>query len=60
MTLSLLDPPPDEQPADTTLAPPDGWPAPPDPAVCHELLGEIVKTIADLLHEPWVVSPAWE
>jgi len=46
MTLSLLDPPPDEQPADTTLAPPDGWPAPPDPAVCHELLGEIVKTIA--------------
>ena len=47
-TLSLLDQPPeDPEPADTTLlAPPAGWPAPPAPAVYHELLGEIVKTIS--------------
>jgi len=48
MTLSLLDPPPeDARPADSTLlAPPVGWPAPPDRAIYHELLGEIVHTIA--------------
>ena len=49
MTLSLLDPPPDEDPApaDSTLLPaPAGWPAPPDRAVYHELLGEIVNRIA--------------
>jgi hypothetical protein len=48
MTLSLLDPPPeDPEPADTgTLPPPAGWPAPPAPAVYHELLGEIVTRIA--------------
>ena len=48
MTLSLLDPSPeDPQPADSTLlAPPAGWPAPPERAVYHELLGEIVGTIA--------------
>ena len=47
MTLSLLDPPPeDPQPAGTTLPPPAGWPAPPASAVYHELLGEIVKRIA--------------
>jgi hypothetical protein len=47
-TLSLLNPPPeDPQPADSTLlAPPAGWPAPPDRAVYHELLGEIVNRIA--------------
>jgi hypothetical protein len=48
MTLSLIDQSPeDSQPTDTgTLAPPAGWPAPPDPAVYHELVGEIVKTIS--------------
>jgi hypothetical protein len=49
MTLSLLDEPPPEQsrPADTALLPPPaGWPEPPAPAVYHELLGEIVKTIS--------------
>jgi hypothetical protein len=48
MTLSLLDPPPeDPQPTDTgTLPPPAGWPAPPAQAVYHELLGEIVGRIA--------------
>jgi hypothetical protein len=50
MTLSLLDQPPDDpQPAEadtTLLPPPTGWPAPPAPAVYHELLGEIVKTIS--------------
>jgi hypothetical protein len=47
-TLSLLDQPPeDPEPADTTLlAPPAGWPAPPAPAVYHELLGEIAQTIS--------------
>jgi hypothetical protein len=47
VTLSLLDPPPeDPEPGDTTLTPPAGWPAPPAPAVYHELLGEIVGMIA--------------
>ena len=47
MTLSLLDPPPeDPQPTDTTLPPPASWPAPPAPAVYHELLGEFVTRIA--------------
>jgi hypothetical protein len=45
MTLSLLDPPP-EEPTDTTLLPPVGWPAPPAPAVYRDLLGEIVGRIA--------------
>ena len=34
------------RPAATTLPPPAGWPAPPAPAVYHELLGEIVRRIA--------------
>ena len=48
MTLSLLDQPPEEPtPADDALLPrPAGWPAPPDRAIYHELLGEIVHTIA--------------
>jgi Protein of unknown function (DUF3987) len=48
MTLSLLDQPPeDPRPADSTLLPaPANWPQPPDQAVYHELLGEIVNTIA--------------
>ena len=48
MTLSLLDPSPeDSRPTDIeTLPAPAGWPAPPDPAVHHELVGEIVKTIS--------------
>ncbi|MGH2744429.1 MAG: DUF3987 domain-containing protein, partial [Thermoleophilaceae bacterium] len=45
-TLSLLDSAQDPEPADTTLLPPAGWPAPPDPAAYHELLGEIVTAIA--------------
>jgi hypothetical protein len=45
-TLSLLDQPEDREPADTALAPPAGWPAPPAPAVYHQLLGEIVRRIA--------------
>ena len=47
MTLSLLDPPPeDPEPTDSTLLPaPAGWPAPPAPIAYHELLGEIVHTI---------------
>lgn len=44
MTLSLLDPPPPEE--NVSLPVPAGWPAPPDKAVYHELLGEIVHTIA--------------
>ncbi|MGH3992963.1 MAG: hypothetical protein ACRDSN_10940, partial [Pseudonocardiaceae bacterium] len=46
MTLSLLDQPEDPEPTDTALPPPAGWPAPPAPAVYHELLGEIVTGIA--------------
>jgi hypothetical protein len=47
-TLSLLDQPPDDdQPAGSELlVAPAGWPAPPERAVYHELLGEIVNTIA--------------
>jgi hypothetical protein len=47
-TLSLLDQPADDdRHAGGGLLPaPAGWPAPPDPAVYHELLGEIVNTIA--------------
>jgi hypothetical protein len=41
--LSLLDPPPD---ASGLLPAPAGWPAPPAPAVYHELVGEIVGRIA--------------
>jgi hypothetical protein len=41
--LSLLDPPPD---ASGLLSAPAGWPAPPAPAVYHELVGEILATIA--------------
>jgi hypothetical protein len=47
MTLSLLDQPDEPTHADDTLlAAPAGWPSPPDPAVYHELLGEIVGRIA--------------
>jgi hypothetical protein len=49
VTLSLLDPPPDDDPPSgdgLTLPVPDGWPAPPEPAVYHGLAGEIVNTIA--------------
>lgn len=46
-SLSLLDPPPEEPPGPATVLPaPAGWPAPPAPAVYHELLGEIVTRIA--------------
>jgi len=43
MTLTLLDPPPDEPNA---LAAPDRWPAPPAAAVYHGLAGQITQTIA--------------
>ena len=46
---SLLDQPPDDdlQPNGAlTLPVPEGWPAPPEPAVYHGLAGEIVNTIA--------------
>jgi hypothetical protein len=48
MTLSLLEEPPEEnRPAENSLLPPPaGWPAPPGPAVYHELLGEIITRIA--------------
>ena len=46
MTLSLPGPPPEDREPTDTLPPPAGWPAPPDPAVYHELLGEIVNRIA--------------
>jgi hypothetical protein len=47
MTLSLLDQPPAEPThTDTQLAAPVGWPAPPEAAAYHELLGEIVNQIA--------------
>jgi hypothetical protein len=47
-TLSLLDQPPDDEPPSGALIVPvpDGWPAPPDPAVYHGLAGEIVNRIA--------------
>jgi len=47
MTLSLLEQP-EEPPraGDSLLAAPAGWPAPPDPIVYHELIGEIVNTIS--------------
>jgi len=47
-TLSLLEEPPDDDRAagNELLPAPAGWPAPPDRAVYHELLGEIVGTIA--------------
>src|SRR6266545_4261700 len=45
MTLSLLDPPPDE-PDNELLAAPDGFPAPPARAAYHGLAGEIVDAIA--------------
>jgi hypothetical protein len=45
IALSLLDPPPDDQPGELLPAP-VGWPAPPEEVVYHELPGEIVKTIA--------------
>jgi hypothetical protein len=53
-TLSLLDQPPlDDQPAGSELLPaPAGWPASPDRAVYHELLGEIVHTIAPHTERP--------
>jgi hypothetical protein len=47
VTLSLLDQPEDPGPAgELTLDPPDGWPAPPDPAAYHGLAGEIVHQLA--------------
>jgi hypothetical protein len=46
-SLSLLDPAPEEPPVPAAALPaPAGWPAPPAPAVYHQLLGEIVTTIA--------------
>jgi hypothetical protein len=47
--LSLLDQPPPNDPlpaGELTLPVPAGWPAPPDPAIYHGLVGEIVNTIA--------------
>ena len=44
--LSLLEPPDDQPAGSELLPPPAGWPAPPDPAVYHELPGEIVGQIA--------------
>ncbi|MGH2927658.1 MAG: DUF3987 domain-containing protein, partial [Solirubrobacteraceae bacterium] len=48
--LSLLDQPPDDQDAAADgaelLPAPAGWPATPDRAVYHDLLGEIVTRIA--------------
>ncbi len=43
MTLTLLDPPPAQN---VSLPAPAGWPTPPAPGIYHELLGEIVSTIA--------------
>jgi hypothetical protein len=45
MTLSLLDPPPEDEP-DGALPVPDGWPAPPGRAAYHGLAGRIVDAIA--------------
>ena len=46
--LSLLDRPPERSARRrrADLPSPSGWPAPPDRAVYHELLGEIVNRIA--------------
>lgn len=46
MTLSLLDPPPEDPQPTNTLPAPAGWPAPPAPTVYHQLLGEVVSRIA--------------
>jgi hypothetical protein len=47
VALSLPDEPRnDHRPPHPTLPPPAGWPAPPAPAVYHELLGEIVTRSA--------------
>ena len=47
MTLSLLDQHSEDRRSDDgTLPAPAGWPTPPAPAVYHELVGEIVKTIS--------------
>ncbi|MCA1679409.1 MAG: DUF3987 domain-containing protein [Actinobacteria bacterium] len=45
VTLSLPGQP-DDDPQSLTLPVPEGWPAPPQPAVYHGLVGEIVNTIA--------------
>ncbi len=45
-SLSLLDQPPEDPPDAAILPAPAGWPAPPDRAVYHQLLGEIVQKIA--------------
>lgn len=46
-SLSLLDAAPEEPPVPAASLPaPAGWPAAPAPAVYHQLLGEIVTTIA--------------
>jgi hypothetical protein len=44
MTLTLLDPPPEEP--DEALQAPERWPAPPAQAAYHGLAGDIVATIA--------------
>jgi hypothetical protein len=46
MTLTLLDPPPEEPDDNGRLAVPDGFPTPPARAVYHGLAGDIVQTIA--------------
>ena len=47
IVLSLLDPPPEDQRGSSELLPaPADWPAPPERAAYHELLGEIVNRIA--------------
>jgi hypothetical protein len=46
MTLTLLDPPPNEPDNNDTLPAPDGWPAPPGPAAYHGLAGQIIDAIA--------------
>lgn len=45
-TLSLLDPPPDNEASDDALAIPDGWPAPPGRPAYHGLAGRVVTAIA--------------
>jgi hypothetical protein len=44
--ISLFDQPNDDPPGELTLPVPPDWPAPPQAAVYHGLLGEIVNTIA--------------